>query len=323
MSLSRLIPSLALAALLWPASAGAQGGDEVVYYHTDAIGSVRMTTDASGAVIARYDFRPFGEAWDPPSTADARQYAGKERDSETGLDYFGARYYASQTGRFTTVDPVLNIEAALTDPQRWNRYAYARNNPLVFIDPDGRDLYRGITPWEQALMRIAGGFRDRVSAMGADSTAPQHHWEVFGRNVVDTFLGTFLPRNVEEYANSANAAVLGMAIPLPAITATTKAALLEAAIAEGRGGVSAAGRALQSHASRGGWLADLAQAGNAAANTKVAKGVLQTILARGQTTLEKHPTFGSVFKVRLPDGSGAWWAQNGKFIGFLERYTPR
>jgi hypothetical protein len=45
----------------------------------------------------------------------------EERDAESGFDYFGARYYASRLGRFTTVDPALNIEAALADPQRWNR----------------------------------------------------------------------------------------------------------------------------------------------------------------------------------------------------------
>ena len=91
----------------------------MIYYHTDAIGSVRMTTDATGAVVARYDYAPFGEEWpqQPPTpNPDVRQYAGKERDAETGLDYL-ACYYRSSSGRFTTVDPALNIEAALTDPQ--------------------------------------------------------------------------------------------------------------------------------------------------------------------------------------------------------------
>ena len=65
-------------------------------------------------------------------------FAGKERDTATGLDYFGARYYSSQTGRFPIVDPLLEIDRNLVDPQRWNRYAYALNNPLKFTDPDGR-----------------------------------------------------------------------------------------------------------------------------------------------------------------------------------------
>jgi RHS repeat-associated protein len=125
--------------LLAPVDARAQ--EEAVYYHTDAIGSVRMVTDASGAVVARYDYLPFGEPWPatPPNpNPDVRQFTGKGRDTETGLDYFGARYYASQTGRFTTVDPVLDIDQALVDPQRWNRYTYVRNNPFRYVDPDGR-----------------------------------------------------------------------------------------------------------------------------------------------------------------------------------------
>jgi len=99
---------------------------------------VRMMTDANGQVIKRFDYLPFGELWpgDPP---DRRQFAGKERDAETGFDYVGARYYASGTGRFTTVDPVPDVRTALSDPQRWTRYGYARNNPLKFTDPDGRD----------------------------------------------------------------------------------------------------------------------------------------------------------------------------------------
>jgi RHS repeat-associated protein len=61
---------------------------------------------------------------------------GKERDSETGLDYFEARYYASNMGRFMSVDP--NMESVhRSNPQTWNRYAYVLNNPLSNIDPTG------------------------------------------------------------------------------------------------------------------------------------------------------------------------------------------
>ena len=132
---------LALAAAFAPVAASAQT-ETVTYYHSDAIGSVRMVTDANSAVLARYDYQPFGLPLEvPPPPAEQRQFAGKERDTETGLDYFGGRYYAGLTGRFTTVDPVLDIEQALIDPQRWNRYAYALNNPLRYVDPDGRQAW--------------------------------------------------------------------------------------------------------------------------------------------------------------------------------------
>lgn len=61
----------------------------------------------------------------------------KERDIETGLDYFLARYYASTQGRFTSVDPITVTPARVVDPQQLNLYAYVRNNPLAFVDPTG------------------------------------------------------------------------------------------------------------------------------------------------------------------------------------------
>jgi RHS repeat-associated protein len=72
-------------------------------------------------------------------TRGGSRYTGKERDSESGLDNFGARYNSSQYGRFMSPDPA-NIRADVedfTDPQGWNGYAYVRNNPLSLTDPDG------------------------------------------------------------------------------------------------------------------------------------------------------------------------------------------
>lgn len=62
----------------------------------------------------------------------------KERDNETGLDYFGARYYSSSQGRFTSSDPVLISKGHTADPQRWNLFSYVENNPLTAVDPTGR-----------------------------------------------------------------------------------------------------------------------------------------------------------------------------------------
>ena len=64
------------------------------------------------------------------------RYTGKERDAESGLDYFGARYLSSSMGRFTSPDPFLN-SGHPDDPQTWNRYSYALNNPLKIVDPTG------------------------------------------------------------------------------------------------------------------------------------------------------------------------------------------
>jgi RHS repeat-associated protein len=65
-----------------------------------------------------------------------QQFTSKERDSETSLDYFLARYYSSIQGRFTSIDP-LSASAYVGNPQSWNRYSYSYNNPLRFTDPTG------------------------------------------------------------------------------------------------------------------------------------------------------------------------------------------
>jgi RHS repeat-associated protein len=119
------------------------------YLSYDHLGSVRMVTDASGKVISRHDYLPFGEEI-PAGTGVARaggpwgsgdgvtqRFTGKERDSESGLDYFGARYYGSALGRFTSPDEVF-ADQHPADPQSWNLYGYVRNNPLRSVDANGR-----------------------------------------------------------------------------------------------------------------------------------------------------------------------------------------
>jgi len=119
----------------------------VTYYHTDVLGSVRAVTDAAGATVARHDYAPFGESTSP-LTGDPRRFTGKERDAETAFDYFDARYYRNVWGRFTSADPAFRMDTFRGDPQLWNRYAYARQNPLRFIDPHGLEVVADEGSWE-------------------------------------------------------------------------------------------------------------------------------------------------------------------------------
>jgi len=76
------------------------------------------------------------------------KFVGKEKDRETGLYYFGARYMRPETGRFISVDPAGILEKDLINPQKLNRYAYALNNPYRYFDPDGRyerDVHYNLT----------------------------------------------------------------------------------------------------------------------------------------------------------------------------------
>jgi RHS repeat-associated protein len=139
---------------------GSGGGGSSFQIHwlvTDQLGTPRMIFDQSGslATMSRHDYLPFGEELfagtggrtttqgyptTPYASDGARQkFTQKERDNETGLDYFGARYYASTQGRFTSADDFLN-DTHITDPASWNLYTFVRNNPLRFVDPLGQDI---------------------------------------------------------------------------------------------------------------------------------------------------------------------------------------
>jgi RHS repeat-associated protein len=69
-----------------------------------------------------------------------QKFTQKERDTETGLDYFEARYYSSIQGRFTSVDPINLTQERLIDPQQINLYQYTRNDPLNLLDPTGETI---------------------------------------------------------------------------------------------------------------------------------------------------------------------------------------
>jgi RHS repeat-associated protein len=109
---------------------------------------------------------PMATAQSVGMTRPLAWFTGKERDAETGLDYFDARYFSGAQGRFTSPDrPQLDQHAE--DPQSWNLYSYVRNNPLRFIDPTGTTLTvsQGWDQAQQDLCRILGGNQcaDRIS----------------------------------------------------------------------------------------------------------------------------------------------------------------
>jgi RHS repeat-associated protein len=108
----------------------------VHYYLSDHLGSTTMVVSAAGAIENESDYYPWGGEL-KISAADAAnhyKFTGKERDTETGNDYFGARYNSSSMGRFLTPDP---LGGEKLDPQTLNKYSYVRNNPINRIDPTG------------------------------------------------------------------------------------------------------------------------------------------------------------------------------------------
>jgi RHS repeat-associated protein len=116
-------------------------------YFADSLGSSRKIEEvAAGASTATVcydaDFYPFGRENTFTNTCSQNyKFTGKERDSESGLDYFGARYYSSSLGRFMTPDwaakPTAVPYAHFGNPQSLNLYSCVENNPLSTTDPDG------------------------------------------------------------------------------------------------------------------------------------------------------------------------------------------
>ncbi len=231
------------AMLLVPAGALAQIPTQVVeYYHTDVLGSVRAVTkqvNGEWQVVARHDFMPFGEEVAAPiPPQDKRLFTGKERDSETGQDYFEARYLRATAGRFTTVDPKLNVKETLVDPQRWNRYAYALDNPLRYVDTNGKwptsihnrildAAFPGLSDAQRQLLKDASSntdFNNRVN--GRDPQAPENSFLHAMRGPEQTvedaraLMGGFIADNEKAAAaaQSAHAAKGGQGLANDALT---------------------------------------------------------------------------------------------------------
>jgi RHS repeat-associated protein len=115
----------------------------IYYYLDDHLGTSRMIVQA-GQTSACYDadFDPFGTEHTATNACPQNyKFTGKERDTESNLDYFEARYYSSQFGRFQSADwsaiPAPVPYADLGNPQTLNLYAYVKNNPMNLTDPTG------------------------------------------------------------------------------------------------------------------------------------------------------------------------------------------
>ena len=115
-------------------------GEGTRHQHPNHVGTPRVITDASGRIVASQLLRPFGEEASGSGAATGfLKFTGHERDfngpsAEDHLDYMKARYYSPHLGRFFSPD---RVSGKPETPQSWNRYAYALNNPIKFVDPDG------------------------------------------------------------------------------------------------------------------------------------------------------------------------------------------
>ncbi len=97
------------------------------------------------------------------------RFTGQYRDSETGNDYFNARYFGAALGRFTSPDPA-NAGAKMNDPQTWNPYSYVRNNPMNATDPSGMRIYQQGGCWFNETSSETVNFVGIGSAVNYDTS---------------------------------------------------------------------------------------------------------------------------------------------------------
>jgi RHS repeat-associated protein len=142
---------------------------------TDHLTGSNIITNSAGAVEELADYYPYGDIRldeKSGSFSEQRKFAGHEYDADTGLSYMNARYYDGKVGRFASQDPAflavgdrarlkaitgMDLQKYLSDPQGFNSYAYARNNPLKIIDSDGqwfKEVIMGQQSWSSFSQEV-------------------------------------------------------------------------------------------------------------------------------------------------------------------------
>lgn len=157
--------------------------DTVTYVYTDPQGTPLVEAGASGNVIARYDYTPYGSSiaslGSPP---DGPGYTGHVNDPETGLVYMQARYY-QPIGRFLSPDPEAPAAGNINN---FNRYAYVDNNPINHVDPDGRQTAAPGDGLEESMVR-------------ADQVDPKLYWNNAAKNAVILLGYALTGTNIESH----------------------------------------------------------------------------------------------------------------------------
>jgi RHS repeat-associated protein len=189
---------------------GSDFGDttpEVKYNMDDHLGSSNLSVDENGTLVNREEYYPFGETSFGSYGKKRYRFCGKEKDEESGLYYYGARYYSPWTCRFISVDPLAEKYAHLTP------YNYAGNKVINYIDIDGMqgsgekttpegggssvwstslaeaiaklpkvnqigNFYKNLNTGEVQWNALAGKNGEKVSLKGSTDT-----WENLGNNI--------------------------------------------------------------------------------------------------------------------------------------------
>ena len=170
---------------------------KTVYFLKDHLGSVRATVDQTGAVVGYDDYDPWGyilenrtktRTWGDNQAIAENKFTGKERDEEFSLnwDFFGARYYDAEIGRWMVRDPRMSEYPNLSP------YVYVVNNPLILVDPDGEKVTftaKAGSPNRLVGVGYGGHFDDKENYIrvyeGYAKLAPEQNTEQEGTRLID------------------------------------------------------------------------------------------------------------------------------------------
>jgi RHS repeat-associated protein len=162
---------------------GATGTGGVFYYFSDHLKTASVITDSAGVIKAESDYYPWGgELQFVNNDSNDYKFTGKKRDTETGLDYFGARYYSNGLGRWVSADwsatPVPVPYADFRDPQTLNLYGYVRALPTTTADDDGHKCYKQCMPTDEGSQKILQNIKNDMAHFWGHP-AVQAYVEVF------------------------------------------------------------------------------------------------------------------------------------------------
>lgn len=239
----------------------------------DWLGTRRVQTDYAGNPESGYQSMPFGEMEPDNQTANLgateHHFTGKERDTESGLDYFHARHYVSAMGRFMSPDwsndPDAIPYADLENPQSLNLYGYVQNNPLSNIDPDGHERCSNgadadvcvTAPWPKDLLFMLSNVADKISSsaqQALDLTAQAFHQVT---NIMKTpggpgCLGASVAGGAMAGGTAGSSVGLAGLVGGPSVAVTESAGLVIGAIGGGATGAGLAMTACPGGAANGG-----------------------------------------------------------------------
>jgi RHS repeat-associated protein len=273
---------------------GATGTGGVFYYFSDHLKTASVITDSAGVIKAESDYYPWGgELKFVDNDSNDYKFTGKKRDSETGLDYFGARYYSNGLGRWISADwsstPVPVPYADLGDPQSLNLYTYVRNIPTTRIDESGHDdsFSAALQAWWNETTAAFSRFMSSKDGSQVTNSQP------------NPLTGVSTESIVADTNTKVGGTIDKMAGVITAIDPTGQSAALRSYLAGDKVGVGLAMATPLLHIPGGGEVTGLAKAFGFKEGFKTAEGIVAGELKNGGTALVNFAKAGDSLGVGI------------------------